>query len=115
MQRPARVLLAGVGPDADPAGAVELARNLRDAGWEVVHLGAVSGPEVVAAVARDEDAAAVVVCAMGPAGAAAVVAAVEAGLAGCGLDGVVVVDADAGTPAVLAALGADGGDPEAAD
>ena len=105
MRRSQRVLLAGVGPGGDPAGAVGLARALRDAGWEVVHLGEVADAAVVAAVARDEDADAVVVLAADE-GQGGLVSGVEAALESCGLAGIVVLDAGIGTAAVVDALGA---------
>lgn len=103
------MLLAGVGPQDDPSVAVGLARGLRDAGWEVVHLGEVPGAAVVAATARDEDADVVVALPAGDADAAALVTDVRSALAALGLEQVAVVDAggdvDVTTAAVIATLG----------
>ena len=104
MHRSQRVLLAGVGPGGDPTGVVGLSRALRDAGWEVVHLGEVASAAVVAAVARDEDADAVVVLAA-DGDRSELVAAVEAELGSRGLAGIAVLDAGMGTAAVVDALG----------
>lgn len=53
-----RVVLAQAGTDEDSAdleAAGRFARVLRDAGHEVVYLGLVPGPDVLAAVALQED------------------------------------------------------------
>lgn len=102
MRRAPRVLLAGVGLQDDPAEAVGLARALRDAGGEVVHLGAVPSADVVAAVARDEDAHVVVVLAAGAADSGSLVAAVRSALEAQGLGEVVVVDGGRGIDAAAA-------------
>jgi len=97
------VLLAGVGPQGDPAQAVGLARALRDAGGEVVHLGEVPTADVVAAVARDEDAHVVVVLPAGAADPGSLVEAVRSALLTVALDDVVVVDGGSGDVAAAVA------------
>jgi len=52
---PARVLVAKPGLDGHDRGAKLVARALRDAGFEVIYTGIRQRPEVVAAIARDED------------------------------------------------------------
>ena len=52
---PARVLIAKPGLDGHDRGAKLIARALRDAGFEVVYLGLRQRPEVIAAVAVQED------------------------------------------------------------
>ena len=104
MRRSLRVLLAGVGPQDDPSVAVGLARVLRDAGCEVVHLGEVPSAAVVAAIARDEDAGVVVALPAGDGEAAALVAGMRSALATLGLGEVVVVDAARGIDVAAAAV-----------
>jgi methylmalonyl-CoA mutase C-terminal domain/subunit len=52
---PARVLVAKPGLDGHDRGAKLVARALRDAGFEVIYTGIRQRPEVIAAIARDED------------------------------------------------------------
>jgi methylmalonyl-CoA mutase C-terminal domain/subunit len=52
---PARVLIAKPGLDGHDRGAKLIARALRDAGFEVIYLGLRQKPEVIAAVAAQED------------------------------------------------------------
>ncbi len=52
---PTRVLMAKPGLDGHDRGAKLVARALRDAGFEVIYLGIRQRPEVIAAVAVDED------------------------------------------------------------
>jgi len=52
---PARVLIAKPGLDGHDRGAKLVARVLRDAGFEVIYLGLRQKPEVIAAVALQED------------------------------------------------------------
>ncbi len=52
---PARVLVAKPGLDGHDRGAKLVARALRDAGFEVIYLGIRQRPEVIAAVAVQED------------------------------------------------------------
>jgi methylmalonyl-CoA mutase, C-terminal domain len=52
---PHRVLVAKVGLDGHDRGIKVVARILRDAGFEVVYSGLFQTPEMVAAVAVDED------------------------------------------------------------
>lgn len=95
MRRQPRVLLAGVGPAQDPQDALEavgVARSLRDAGWEVVHLGVVVSPAAVAEVALQEDADAVVV--LGGGEPVTPCPAVADELARRGLGTVAVIDAN---------------------
>jgi methylmalonyl-CoA mutase, C-terminal domain len=52
---PVRVLVAKPGLDGHDRGAKLVARGLRDAGFEVIYLGIRQRPEMIAAVAVDED------------------------------------------------------------
>src|SRR6202012_4427844 len=52
---PVRVLVAKPGLDGHDRGAKLVARALRDAGFEVIYLGIRQRPEVIAAVAVQED------------------------------------------------------------
>jgi methylmalonyl-CoA mutase C-terminal domain/subunit len=52
---PVRVLVAKPGLDGHDRGAKLVARTLRDAGFEVIYLGIRQRPEVIAAVAVQED------------------------------------------------------------
>ena len=52
---PGRVLIAKPGLDGHDRGAKLVARVLRDAGFEVIYLGLRQKPEVIAAVALQED------------------------------------------------------------
>ncbi len=52
---PIRVLVAKPGLDGHDRGAKLVARALRDAGFEVIYLGIRQRPEVIAAVAVQED------------------------------------------------------------
>jgi methylmalonyl-CoA mutase, C-terminal domain len=52
---PARVLVGKPGLDGHDRGAKLVARALRDAGFEVIYLGIRQRPEVIAAVALQED------------------------------------------------------------
>jgi methylmalonyl-CoA mutase C-terminal domain/subunit len=52
---PTRVLVAKPGLDGHDRGAKLVARALRDAGFEVIYLGIRQRPEVIAAVAVQED------------------------------------------------------------
>jgi methylmalonyl-CoA mutase C-terminal domain/subunit len=52
---PARVLVAKPGLDGHDRGAKLVARALRDAGFEVIYTGIRQRPEVIAAVALQED------------------------------------------------------------
>ena len=56
---PARVLVAKPGLDGHDRGAKLVARALRDAGFEVIYLGIRQRPEVIEAVAVQEDVAVV--------------------------------------------------------
>jgi len=104
VRRSPRVLLAGMIPEGGQGEALDVARALRDAGWEVVHLGEVPAAAVVAAVARDEDADAVVVLPAPGDAPPGLVAGVDAELARLGRTGVRVVDAGVGATAVVAEL-----------
>jgi methylmalonyl-CoA mutase C-terminal domain/subunit len=52
---PVRVLVAKPGLDGHDRGAKLVARALRDAGFEVIYLGIRQRPELIAAVAVEED------------------------------------------------------------
>ena len=52
---PTRVLVAKPGLDGHDRGAKLVARALRDAGFEVIYLGIQQRPEVIAAIAVQED------------------------------------------------------------
>jgi methylmalonyl-CoA mutase, C-terminal domain len=52
---PTRVLVAKPGLDGHDRGAKLVARALRDAGFEVIYLGIRQRPEVIAAIAVQED------------------------------------------------------------
>ena len=52
---PGRVLIAKPGLDGHDRGAKLVARVLRDAGFEVIYLGLRQKPEIIAAVALQED------------------------------------------------------------
>jgi methylmalonyl-CoA mutase, C-terminal domain len=52
---PTRVLVAKPGLDGHDRGAKLIARALRDAGFEVIYLGIRQRPEVIAAIAVQED------------------------------------------------------------
>ena len=53
--RPLRVLMAKVGLDGHDRGLRVVARILRDAGCEVVYAGLRQSPEMIAAMAAQED------------------------------------------------------------
>jgi methylmalonyl-CoA mutase C-terminal domain/subunit len=55
VQHTGRVAVAKVGLDGHDRGALVVARILRDAGFEVIVTGRFQTPEVVAAIAVDED------------------------------------------------------------
>ena len=55
MERPIRVLVAKPGLDGHDRGAKVIARALRDAGMEVIYTGLRQTPEMIAAVALQED------------------------------------------------------------
>lgn len=95
MTEPWRLVLVGSG---DPAGgdgppAAALARTLRDRGAEVILLDEVRSARHVAAVALQEDAAAVLL----PGAPADLLAAVRGELDASGAADVVIVAGDAGT------------------
>jgi methylmalonyl-CoA mutase, C-terminal domain len=55
MAGPARVLVAKPGLDGHDRGAKLVARALRDAGFEVIYTGIRQKPDVIAAIAIEED------------------------------------------------------------
>ena len=55
MAAPARVLVAKPGLDGHDRGAKLVARSLRDAGFEVIYTGIRQKPNVIAAIAIQED------------------------------------------------------------
>lgn len=56
MSRPIRALVTVLGLDQHEAGALAVARLLRDDGAEVVYTGRFNDPQTIAAIAADEDA-----------------------------------------------------------
>ncbi|MFZ0664273.1 MAG: cobalamin-dependent protein [Acidimicrobiales bacterium] len=87
---PVRVLVAKPGLDGHDRGAKLVARGLRDAGFEVIYLGIRQRPDMIAAVAVEEDVQIVGLSILSGAHVALTRKTVAA-LRSAGADGVVVV------------------------
>jgi methylmalonyl-CoA mutase C-terminal domain/subunit len=55
VSKPTRALVTVLGLDQHEAGALAVARLLRDAGVEVLYTGRFNSPQTIAAIAADED------------------------------------------------------------